>query len=182
MQEQFLHRTLITNRKLNQFGIKDSEKCDNCDQVETIAHLLYECNIAQRIWHDIEQWSVRISPNPVYTDKKSVLLGNKNNEVTINFAITIIKHEIYKSKWNRSKLDIYKIKKNLKSHTDLEIYIATSKNNLPKHLVNGPPFIMNFNQKKGRISKLFSAIARTSFSAAMNREAPVSNVVTHKCM
>ena len=49
LQFQILHRTLVTNRKLLQFGIKDSEKCDHCDEVETISHLLYDCPFAQDI-------------------------------------------------------------------------------------------------------------------------------------
>ena len=110
-QFQVLHRTLITNRKLTQFGIKDNEQCDNCNEVETITHLLFECFTAQRVWNEVKTWLTAISPNPLYMDKKSILLGNQKNHVIINYVITTVKHEIYKSKWNKSRLNLMKIKK-----------------------------------------------------------------------
>ena len=61
-QMQILHRTLVTNRKLMQFNIRDNEKCDNCNDTETISRLLYECQNARRIWENIEQWLRGISP------------------------------------------------------------------------------------------------------------------------
>ena len=40
---QILHRTLITNRKLFKFSIKNNDQCERCGQPDTIRHLLYEC-------------------------------------------------------------------------------------------------------------------------------------------
>ena len=43
-QYQVLHRTLITNKNLHQFNLLDHNTCDNCNEIETIRHLLFECN------------------------------------------------------------------------------------------------------------------------------------------
>ena len=134
LQFQILHRTLVKNRKLLQFGIKDTEKCDRCDEVETISHLLYECPYAQKIWSDTKIWLSKEYAQTFHIDKKSVLIGNIQNETIINYVFIIIKHEIYKSKWNKNTLTIYKIKRILKDHMGLDIYLGTINNKLSKVL------------------------------------------------
>ena len=47
---------------------------------------------------------------------------------------TITKHEIYKSKWTKTKLNLIKLKKIFMAQMDLEIYLGTIENNLPKVL------------------------------------------------
>ena len=133
-QLQVLHRTLITNRKLKQFNIREDENCDKCDAIETIAHLLYECQSTRVLWGAVEQWLSGLSRNTIYFDKKSILLGNNQNEIIVNNIILMIKHEIYKSKWTKANLSIYKIKFVIKQQMELEIYLATVKNCLPKIL------------------------------------------------
>ena len=133
-QIQILHRTLVTNRRLKLFNIREDETCDNCDEVETISHLLYECHVARNLWREVQSWLSIISPNTFDLDKKSVLLGNTKNEIIINYIIILTKHKFYKSKWNRNKLTILKLKHIIKQQMDLEIYLGTIKNNLPKVL------------------------------------------------
>ena len=67
-------------------------------------------------------------------DKKSILIGNIQNETIINYVFIRIKHEIYKRKWNKNTLNIQKIKRVLKYHMGLEIYLGTINNNLAKVL------------------------------------------------
>ena len=133
-QFQIMHRTLITNRKLKQFGIRENELCDECNEVETISHLLYECNRATEIWQTLRIWLESISPNTMYFDKKSILLGNNKNEIIINYIIMITKHELYKSKWNKVKINLIKLKHIFKVQMDLEIYSGTVRKTLPKVL------------------------------------------------
>ena len=70
----------------------------------------------------------------MYLDKKSILLGNSKNELIVYNIITINKHEIYKSKWTKTKLNLIKLKKIFKTQMELEICLGTIKNNLPKVL------------------------------------------------
>ena len=48
-QYQVIHRSLVTNKKLQQFGLCDNSICDNCDKEETIIHLLINCPVAANI-------------------------------------------------------------------------------------------------------------------------------------
>ena len=133
-QFQVLHRTLITNKKLHQFNIRDNEICEHCGMVETISHLLYECVQSQEIWNNLKIWLNAIMAKPVTIEKSTILLGSVDNEIIINYIFIIVKHEIYKSKWNRTETNLIKIKKILKSHMDLDIYLGTIKKCLPKIL------------------------------------------------
>ena len=95
---------------------------------------LYDCPSAQGIWNQTNIWLTNVYAQTFHIDKKSVLIGNIQNEIIINYCFTIIKHEILKQKWNKNQLDLIKIKRILKNHMDLEIYIGTVKNNMQKVL------------------------------------------------
>ena len=65
-------------------------------------------------------------------NKISVFLGNKENEVIVNFILTVTK--IYKTKWNQTNISLLKIKKILKNHMELVNIYWYGKNILPKIL------------------------------------------------
>ena len=56
-----------------------------------------------------------------------MLLGNRLNKTIVNNIILMVKHEIYKSKWTKTNLSIYKMKIIIKQQMELEIYLATVK-------------------------------------------------------
>ena len=125
-QYQVLHRSLITNKKLQQFGIRDNNVCDNCDEEETIIHLLINCPVAVTIWREISQWLHRTLNSEIHLETNDILLGNPKNETVTNCVILIVKHEIYKNKWNRTRLTLQKLKSVIKSHMDLDVYLGRS--------------------------------------------------------
>ena len=44
MQYKIIHRMISTNKKLYLYGIKDSNKCEKCEEEEeTITHLFCDC-------------------------------------------------------------------------------------------------------------------------------------------
>ena len=133
-QYQVLHRSLITNKKLLQFGIKDNGLCKRCGEEETISHLLYLCQQQRVLWQEVTRWLNSIFNNTIFTDEQSITLGNKNNELIINYVFIVVKHEIYKSKWNRTIVNLPKNKKTLKYYLETDIFIGTMKNTLPKTL------------------------------------------------
>ena len=122
-QYQVLHRSLLTNRKLFLFNLIDSEKCDNCDMVETVTHLLIDCDNLKNLWGGIEEWINHNINENVSFEKRSILLGNPENSVLVNYIFLVVKHEIYKSKWNKSKLSLALIIEKLKYYLKIEEYI-----------------------------------------------------------
>ena len=69
-QYQILHRTIMTNRKLYQFNLRENENCDHCGQVETISHLLYNCNYVKQIWNLTIEWLTPLIREEIYPTGK----------------------------------------------------------------------------------------------------------------
>ena len=42
-QFQILDRSLISKKKLAQFGISEDDRCELCGEVETLEHRIYDC-------------------------------------------------------------------------------------------------------------------------------------------
>ena len=131
-QYQVLHRSLFTNKKLQQFGLRDNNICDNCDQEETIIHLLINCPLAANLWREISQWLHRTINSEIHLETNDILLGNPKNETVTNCVILIAKHEIYKNKWNRTRLTLQKLKNVIKSHMELDVYLGRSQGRVQK--------------------------------------------------
>ena len=122
---QVLQRTLITNRKLYLFKLIDSEQCDNCNQVETIAHLLVECPQILHIWEGLKRW-IATNINEKYTlDNESIILGNPVNSILMNYIILVTKYEIYKHKWTKNVINFQTIITKLKKNLEIEEYVST---------------------------------------------------------
>ena len=80
---QILHRSLITNRKLYIFRLIDSEQCDKCNKVETIANLLNDCPCIPKIEIELVRWIINNLNEKYVQDKKSTLLGNPETKFYI---------------------------------------------------------------------------------------------------
>ena len=52
---KLLHGILPCNYNLKNWKIKDNNDCDVCGQVQTIEHLLYECDYVKPLWGLVEQ-------------------------------------------------------------------------------------------------------------------------------
>ena len=88
-QFQVLHRTIMTNKKLQQFNLRNNDNCESCGAREDISHLLYECPLVYQIWISLENWLLRNITSMLYFDKNSIILGNTKNEpIVIAFINT----------------------------------------------------------------------------------------------
>ena len=131
-QYQVVHRTLITNKKLYQFNLLDHNTCDNCNEIETIRHLLFECNSVKKLWRDIGKWIKDRIKSKINTDTFFILLGHPKHKYLVNYIIIVVKHEIFKGKWNNHIPNLNEIKKVLKNYMKLEIFIGSTTNGLEK--------------------------------------------------
>ena len=100
-QFQILHRSIMTNRKLYQFNLRDNEESDQCGEIENISHLLYNCNYIKQIWTSTVNWLSPLIREDIHYDKNSILLGNTRNTLLVNYIFIVLKHEIYKLKWKK---------------------------------------------------------------------------------
>ncbi len=56
-QYRLLNNAVLTNKRLFKMKEVDTEYCTFCNtQIETVAHVLWECNTAQHLWNNVKQW------------------------------------------------------------------------------------------------------------------------------
>ena len=124
----------MTNKKPHQFNLRENELCDECQSIEDISHLFFDCPTITILWNSIKNWLNNNTNQTYYFDKKSILLGNRNNEPIINTLITITKHEIYKKRWKGTHLTLNYLKLVFQKQMKMDIYTGTVNNTLPKVL------------------------------------------------
>ena len=86
---KILQNILPCNKNLFRWKLSTSENCTICGNVESISHLLFECNYAQSIWKDVHKClGLNVS-------LEMILFGN-NLPQHINFVLSIVTYSIYK--------------------------------------------------------------------------------------
>ena len=138
-QYQILHRSLITNRTLYQFQLLDHETCDQCNEIETIGHLIYECNPIRNLWTEVLNWLSRRTGKRIEICLENVLMGNKKYNYCINYVMIVTKNEIYKQRWINRTPSLIEIKYKLKKYMETDIYIGTTTDTLEKTLGKWSP-------------------------------------------
>ena len=83
-----LNCTLACNRNLTIWGKSDTDKCDICNEIQDIPHLLYYCNFSKYIWNLLE------GPLHSKITIQDLIVGGTNTQN--NFAISLVFFIIYK--------------------------------------------------------------------------------------
>ena len=100
VQFKLLHRIINCNQKLKLWKIKDNDKCNFCDQTDTIEHYFVECHRAKNIWTEVTEWIMEATQTKFPVNDQEKLLGIYNSEELpaincINWCFLILKHHIY---------------------------------------------------------------------------------------
>ena len=129
----------MTNRKLCQFNLRDNDLCENCQSTEDIAHLLFDCPLSFAIWESLKTWLTATTNKTYHFDRKSIILGNKDNDLLTNTLFLLRKNEIYKRKWKENIVNIEYLKRIFLRQMKVDLYIGTINNNLPRALGKWSP-------------------------------------------
>ncbi len=129
-QFKILHRILPTNKALHLWNLSDTDKCYFCtDNIETITHLFYECQIIHAFWEevcDLLQPCIDIRPA---LNLRNVILGTDfEDNHTINYVMLMVKRYIYVTKCKNEMLSIISFKNTVKMNRETEIFISISEN------------------------------------------------------
>ena len=103
-QFRVLHRILPTERYLHICKIKESPNCRRCGEEESIIHLLYDCEFAQRFWVNLGNALRNNCHNcaRLSFSLELVIFGSKNNFITdkgFDFILLLAKFYVYKCKF-----------------------------------------------------------------------------------
>ena len=107
-QYKILNRIINCNHKLHIWGIRDNNKCEYCEHIDTLEHHFFWCKRTQEFWNQIRTWA---SDNLDTSMKLTIcevifginIQGNKSID-TINFLILIGKRFINKSRTDKQPL------------------------------------------------------------------------------
>ena len=79
-QYRLLQRCIITNVRLYQWKIIDSNKCTFCnDSEESVKHLFFECDIVQELWRKVMLYIKRRFPQKIINFKYDNVITNTVN-------------------------------------------------------------------------------------------------------
>ena len=128
-QYQIINRSLMTNKKLAQFKIVESNLCSFCfDSIETIEHMLYRCPLVKALWVEIQEWCNKNNYNKIKLEEKFILLGIKNQDYLFHTIINLTKQTIYKNKFKNKVPNLNHILYTWRACLDIEGYIAMCNN------------------------------------------------------
>ena len=132
-QYQVVKRSLVTNKSLYLWKIKESDCCQFCKRhVETIEHLFFECNVVKHFWSDVSRWLPPELKFGVFVSRKNVLLGDTRYEgsLLLNHLCILIKRYIYVSKCLDRQLNIISFVRMLRNCYMVEKNIAVANDNI----------------------------------------------------
>jgi hypothetical protein len=86
---KILHNILPCKANLKRWKICDNDRCNYCNEIQDIPHLLYNCKYSAEIWRLVER------PLNTVITIGDVILGTDSKD-DVNFVISVIAYIIYK--------------------------------------------------------------------------------------
>jgi hypothetical protein len=128
-QYKIIHRILAVGSNLKKWKIKDSDKCSDCNNIDTIEHFIYECPNVIQLWTSIQIWWKSIFQFTIEISCLEIIFGlpNENNDNDIhiyNFVILYAKNYIYVNKKKSKNLNLYEFLLQLKQELKLKKNMA----------------------------------------------------------
>merc|ERR1712074_110420 len=95
LQYKIINRISYHNYLIHKYGYIDSNKCDNCNMVETIEHKYYECNHIKQFWKDFATWWNAHFNDSIILSLDCIIFGYlvKTN-IPLNYCIILGKYYI----------------------------------------------------------------------------------------
>ena len=123
LQFRVNHRILATNKFLCKINVINSQLCNFCkEEIETIEHVLWNCENVQNLLEEIDIWFVSNGISISFTKKKN-LFGDVSHvykgEIS-NLIFLCLKQYIYNTRYFQKVLSIHAVKKILKDLYNLE--------------------------------------------------------------
>ena len=140
----FLHRIIATNDFLYKLQIIESNLCTFCgDEIETLEHVFYECDIIKRFWTRVVEWINEKVDSDVSVTRENIFLGyNVNNPpMAINYIILLGKQFIYKCKLHKTIPKFFIFVRNINDFIKIEYIIASNRNKMTSHFAKWDGFM-----------------------------------------
>ena len=113
LQFKIIHHIYPTNILLHKMGIKNSDSCSFCGEMDTYPHFFYRCHTLTTFWEYIESLICLITGNTISLNTNNVLFGltgeNISNKYCLreaNLLILLGKLAISKNRYNKKQQNI----------------------------------------------------------------------------
>lgn len=127
LQYKIIHRYFPCKANLHIWKIEDNNKCNYCNEVESLEHYFADCNTLQIFWQRLKAWFLRNFDFVINFKTLDILLGipnyDKNTDINIlNFILLFAKNFIYSCKKNDIPVHFYNFQVKLKTQIEIEEY------------------------------------------------------------
>jgi hypothetical protein len=131
MQFKITHRIIACNYNLKIWKIKETNTCNNCNDIDTIEHFFVECPTTYIFWKYIFNWWAYTMHAYFHVDTYEILFGipNERKEIVvshINYIILHAKFYIYQNKKKQQNLDPYEFLLDCKNSLMIKNEIMTT--------------------------------------------------------
>ena len=125
-----MHKKIPTNKELKLWGIKNTNTCAYCNEIDDIQHTLYACPLIMSLWI---KWSEYISQRygiVIDVTFEMIILNNfvSDPKNIVNVLGLVLKQLIYRCKCRKTKVDFTMFINESKLHVHSE-YIHAKQNN-----------------------------------------------------
>lgn len=135
-QYRIVHRLLMTNYRRSKWDREVSPLCVFChNSVETVVHLLCDCEIVKPIWNFVRKWLSKLLRDTFELSNAEIIFNDfrGSHKAFINSVILYIKRYIYVSKCKNVKPQVSQIITTLIQNRDIEKLVALRSNTIVKH-------------------------------------------------
>ena len=138
-QYRLLMRSIVTNRQLKHWGIKESNTCTFCsNHVETIEHLFFCCEYVQELWARILKHFAKIDKFTVDSVLLNCIHDNPHN--IANFVCLATKQYIYRQRCFGKRPKYLELINFINLLENSECYIARKNGHVEKHVTKWASF------------------------------------------
>lgn len=128
-QFRFLCHSLVTNKKLKEWGLSDTDRCTFCrDHYETQEHLFLNCTETRRFFEQVLIWFECLTDSEFNLDKTQLALLSNKKITTVDRVLLLAKPYVYSIRCANKELNIYNFKKHVFKIVRLEKYMAVKLN------------------------------------------------------
>ena len=142
-QYKITNRILATNKNLKKWKRISYDKCEFCNDIDTMEHFLYECRVSMKLWDSIQLWWESSLSFKFPITVLEIFFGipneNRDNITHIcNYIIMQAKYLLYVSKKsnNLHHIDLYNLLLVIKNDLHLKRTYAIENNRLKTYEKN----------------------------------------------
>ncbi len=128
-QYSIIHRFVPHNKRLQIIGIKNSNICSNCLEIDTIEHRFIKCAKVQKMWSKFVKWWNFKTMSKIELSDEEILFGVLDiSQYALNCSILICKYHIHASLCTDISYSFEGFKSLLNRKIEMEKYVLSKSN------------------------------------------------------